>query len=344
MRLKSNMHLLKYYWSNNYLNTTRYLIFFLSFIFINFIFQVFFNVTMTDKITDAVERYINNYSSTFNNFPPDAQKQTSRYYDFDSRHIKLLNNLEIFGKKAKNISYADGQRMKQMLINAIDLADRKVEISDHLIHLVEDSVFKLNMNLKDIETAQACLIKPTKKCSKNPSKNPKRMLKWVPNFKEIDSDSNDLLNMDDSNEHLIMKTRTSNRKCRLKENEDRKFQTSETIFTDTKQNINNKTNNNNLRTLRSSKRKKIVDSSDSDSDVQPSYCICEDISYGNMVCCDNDLCPIEWFHFDCVLLSRKPKGKWYCPRCRGTNSKVMKPREIFFKELEEYNKSKEESW
>jgi hypothetical protein len=31
-----------------------------------------------------------------------------------------------------------------------------------------------------------------------------------------------------------------------------------------------------------------------------------------MVCCDNiDDCRLEWFHFACVGLDTKPKGKWY---------------------------------
>uniref|UniRef100_A0A914UWF7 Zinc finger PHD-type domain-containing protein n=1 Tax=Plectus sambesii TaxID=2011161 RepID=A0A914UWF7_9BILA len=29
-----------------------------------------------------------------------------------------------------------------------------------------------------------------------------------------------------------------------------------------------------------------------------------------MVGCDNSECPIEWFHFGCVGLETKPKGKW----------------------------------
>lgn len=298
---------------------------------------------MTDKITDAVERYINNYSTIFNNFPPEAQRQTSRYYDFDSSHTKVLSDLESFSQKAKKFTSVDGQHMKQMLLNAIDLADRKVDISNRLVNMVEDSVFKLNMNLKDIEVARAFQIKPSRKHSKNPQ----RMLKWLPNYKETDSDSNDVLNMEDSNEHLIMKTKTiktSNNKLRLKKNAKSKIQVSETIVSDAKQNIKNKTDDKNLKT-KSSKKKKIAESSDSDdSDVKTTYCICEDVSYGSMVCCDNDLCPIEWFHFNCVSLRRKPKGKWYCPRCRGTSSKVMKSRELFFKELEEYNKRKEENW
>lgn len=75
---------------------------------------------------------------------------------------------------------------------------------------------------------------------------------------------------------------------------------------------------------------------------EPTYCLCDQISYGEMILCDNDLCPIEWFHFSCVALATKPKGKWFCPKCRGDRPNVMKPKAQFLKELERYNKEKEE--
>lgn len=75
---------------------------------------------------------------------------------------------------------------------------------------------------------------------------------------------------------------------------------------------------------------------------EPTYCLCDQVSFGEMIGCDNDLCPIEWFHFSCVQLTTKPKGKWYCPRCRGDRPTVMKPKAQFLKELERYNKEKEE--
>ncbi|XP_059748008.1 inhibitor of growth protein 1 isoform X1 [Bos taurus] len=56
---------------------------------------------------------------------------------------------------------------------------------------------------------------------------------------------------------------------------------------------------------------------------EPTYCLCNQVSYGEMIGCDNDECPIEWFHFSCVGLSHKPKGKWYCPKCRGESEKTM---------------------
>ncbi|XP_050302674.1 inhibitor of growth protein 5 isoform X3 [Anthonomus grandis grandis] len=48
---------------------------------------------------------------------------------------------------------------------------------------------------------------------------------------------------------------------------------------------------------------------------EPTYCLCHQVSYGEMIGCDNPDCPIEWFHFACVQLTTKPKGKWYCPKC-----------------------------
>ncbi|KAF4079783.1 hypothetical protein AMELA_G00182210 [Ameiurus melas] len=48
---------------------------------------------------------------------------------------------------------------------------------------------------------------------------------------------------------------------------------------------------------------------------EPRYCICNQVSYGEMVGCDNQDCPIEWFHYGCVGLTEAPKGKWYCPQC-----------------------------
>ena len=66
------------------------------------------------------------------------------------------------------------------------------------------------------------------------------------------------------------------------------------------------------------------------------------VSYGEMIGCDNDLCPIEWFHFNCVQLSKKPTGSWYCPKCRGDKPTKMKAKAQFLKELEKYNKEREE--
>lgn len=55
---------------------------------------------------------------------------------------------------------------------------------------------------------------------------------------------------------------------------------------------------------------------------EPTYCLCHQVSYGEMIGCDNVDCPIEWFHFACVGLTNKPKGKWYCPKCNQERKKT----------------------
>jgi hypothetical protein len=64
--------------------------------------------------------------------------------------------------------------------------------------------------------------------------------------------------------------------------------------------------------------------SDVDSD-EPRYCYCNQVSYGNMVACDNDDCPREWFHLACVNLEKAPVGrtKWFCSdECKEVHTKA----------------------
>jgi hypothetical protein len=65
------------------------------------------------------------------------------------------------------------------------------------------------------------------------------------------------------------------------------------------------------------------------------YCICDDVSYGPMISCDNNVrttvkplealtnksqCDKEWFHMPCVNMTEADipsrRSKWYCPDCR----------------------------
>jgi len=66
------------------------------------------------------------------------------------------------------------------------------------------------------------------------------------------------------------------------------------------------------------------------------YCTCQQVSWGNMVACDDGDCPYEWFHWGmsslpflapprritdwpvviaCVNLTKEPPGKWFCATC-----------------------------
>lgn len=39
------------------------------------------------------------------------------------------------------------------------------------------------------------------------------------------------------------------------------------------------------------------------------YCLCQRISFGEMIACDNDDCPIEWFHYGCVGITEENRPK-----------------------------------
>lgn len=56
---------------------------------------------------------------------------------------------------------------------------------------------------------------------------------------------------------------------------------------------------------------------DDDGSDNRKYCVCQKVSFGDMIACDNESCPYEWFHWSCVGLKSEPQqgGTWYCPVC-----------------------------
>ncbi|KAI0022568.1 inhibitor of growth proteins N-terminal histone-binding-domain-containing protein [Xylariomycetidae sp. FL0641] len=61
--------------------------------------------------------------------------------------------------------------------------------------------------------------------------------------------------------------------------------------------------------------------SDDEDDEGKKYCLCQAVSYGDMVACDDPDCPYEWFHWNCVGLRSRPEGRWYCPACSRKKGK-----------------------
>lgn len=53
-------------------------------------------------------------------------------------------------------------------------------------------------------------------------------------------------------------------------------------------------------------------------DNEPLYCTCKQVSYGQMIGCENTECPVEWYHFQCVGIEEEPSDPWYCQFCRPT--------------------------
>ena len=63
------------------------------------------------------------------------------------------------------------------------------------------------------------------------------------------------------------------------------------------------------------------DHDENDSREQDIWCYCRKEESGTMIACDNQACPIQWFHAVCLHLKKIPKGKWLCPECNRKNVK-----------------------
>jgi inhibitor of growth protein 3 len=59
----------------------------------------------------------------------------------------------------------------------------------------------------------------------------------------------------------------------------------------------------------------MADIDDDEGGDDKKYCLCQNVSFGDMVACDNETCPYEWFHWTCVGLKSEPVGTWICPVC-----------------------------
>lgn len=60
------------------------------------------------------------------------------------------------------------------------------------------------------------------------------------------------------------------------------------------------------------------------------YCLCQRVSFGEMIACDNDDCRFEWFHWSCVGITGSPKDNevWYCPDCAPRMEKRKKKKKF----------------
>ena len=45
------------------------------------------------------------------------------------------------------------------------------------------------------------------------------------------------------------------------------------------------------------------------------WCYCKGEEMGEMIGCDSESCPIQWFHTACLKMKHTPTGKRFCPEC-----------------------------
>lgn len=322
--------------------------------------------------------YVENYLDCMENLPNDLQRLISRMRELDVNYLARVREAEIQTELWRSLGSDSAARkgkmffrMQQALSAAQELGDEKMSLLQAILEKIEMKTRLLNQDHKNLDFGKE---EPTSVDSKETALVSKSATSSTPTTAASSGNTN-------NSERPVKRPRRARNDTYTAPHDGNNAHVSDTIATDhvlrsqavttasgTANNTNTSTNtaNSNTNTNSATKKtnagtgKKKKRKSRNQSQIaakeetppreeeplidpnEPTYCLCDQISFGEMIMCDNDLCPIEWFHFSCVSLSTKPKGKWYCPKCRGDRPNIMKPKQQFLRELERYNKEKEE--
>ncbi|XP_026818191.1 inhibitor of growth protein 4-like isoform X2 [Rhopalosiphum maidis] len=253
------------------------------------------------------------------NLPIELQRNFTLMRDLDSRVQQLMRNIDkLTDEYMSNVKGYTADKKREMLTNiqrqfdkAKEYGDDKVQLAIQTYELVDKHVRKFDSDLARFEAEiQDRVISATRNIEDNSQKRRKKI-----KDKEIKKKSA-------SSEEETAPNKTSKKKQPKKGiTKTTSAAPSKTPLNNVVTNPTNPTNSVTHVTIETSSltgagvahSAEVLDMPVDPN--EPTYCLCNQVSYGEMIGCDNPDCPIEWFHFACVKLTTKPKGKWFCPKC-----------------------------
>ncbi|XP_033743315.1 inhibitor of growth protein 1-like [Pecten maximus] len=257
--------------------------------------------------------YLENYLDTMENLPDDLQKIVTQLRELDIQCRDILqdidNHQEVYCKEQEGPTKKKAlSAIQRALIKCQEIGDEKL----HLMALIIEHIDNRGRQLEqDRENLDPMFGKETEKEEKVTTSS-------------ATTTSNSTTTT--TSKPVMQHTEPKPEKVAVKRQ--RRQKTSDTVIKEEEKKQEEKEKVPKKKKKRKTKKEKdqaptspIEPPIDPD---EPTYCLCDQVSYGEMIGCDNDACVIEWFHFNCVNLVNKPKGKWYCPNCRGDTSKVMR--------------------
>ncbi|CAH1738409.1 hypothetical protein AGLY_006053 [Aphis glycines] len=268
--------------------------------------------------------YLEHYLDSLENLPVELQRNFTLMRDLDSRAQELMRNIDKLADDylSNSKGYAPDKKgetltsIQRQFDKAKEYGDDKVQLAIQTYELVDKHIRKLDSDLARFEAEiQDKAISATRNIEENSQKRGRKKTK----DKEIKKKSA-------SSEEETAPNKTSKKK-QLKKGVTKTTSTapSKTPLINVVTNPTNPTNSiTSVAVESSSLTGALVGAGVAHSaevlDMpvdpnEPTYCLCNQVSYGEMIGCDNPDCPIEWFHFACVKLTTKPKGKWFCPKC-----------------------------
>jgi len=257
--------------------------------------------------------YMENYLECMENLPDDLQRSVSLLRELDSQTCDYLREISLHQELylGDHDSVARKRSLVQIqraLVKCQEVGDEKLQIVAHIVEFVENRTRQLEQDLENLDpsTAPSHLKRDEDVIMVRHSMNPNKKIASHAIASGASSPAHTATMPSPSTDQdkplgrkrpirVIKKEEKKEEKEKLKKPRKKKAKKNEKISP--------------------------IDISLIDPD-EPTYCSCRQISYGEMIGCDNDDCPIEWYHFNCVGLTTKPKGKWYCPECRGDKPTV----------------------
>ncbi|GIY99997.1 inhibitor of growth protein 2 [Caerostris extrusa] len=239
--------------------------------------------------------YIEDYMDFINDVPDEIQRNLTQLRELDLQYQEILQEIDNFENALKEKSLDSVSRKRTLLqiqralIHSQDLGDQKLQIVQVIQDIIDNKSRQLEIDRKKLD------LRRENETQNDNSKveQPERPTKRSRRQRHVDVALRDDSGHERHEKETPAPTTTKNKKKKK----------------------------------RKGKTEKEHDTTSIDPPIdpnEPTYCLCDQVSFGEMIGCDNDGCDREWFHFSCVGLTTKPKGKWYCPSCRGDRSNQMR--------------------
>lgn len=271
--------------------------------------------------------YLNNYMESLEYLPSDLQRNFNLMLELDSRAQLLLKDIDEKSSKLMSSIACDNDddvdndnnsttNKHENELNLIkksfnlvnEYSDDKVQLANQSYELVDKYIRKLDVNLlkfeKEIEEKYENILNgkdadDSTSIIENESESIKNLLKSI--CMKSPSSAKSVRTTSMKKTSIFSPSTSTNKRGRKKIE---KLYDGNLVLNDGHhKNAANTENENGMLHM-------AVDPN------EPTYCLCGQVSYGEMIGCDNSDCLIEWFHFPCVGLCIKPKGKWFCPNCK----------------------------
>ncbi|XP_064636755.1 inhibitor of growth protein 1-like [Lineus longissimus] len=268
--------------------------------------------------------YLENFLDCLDSLPDDLQRNVSQMRELDVQYNDLLKDIEHYRDNYKKEADAVMKKrtlhqIQRALLKCQELGDEKLQVVSQIIENIENRSRQLEQDLENLDpAANKDIAEPQEKHEKEvkettpvvvpPVTTP--IATHVAAVKAV----KEVVDKQERPGHKRQRRQRTHHDSVAKEEEKK----------------TSKDEKDKPKKKKKRKTKKEKEGGQSPTEVpidpdEPTYCLCEQVSYGEMIGCDNDNCPIEWFHFNCVGLTNKPKGRWYCPKCRGDRPNMKRP-------------------